>query len=564
MNIKRIGLIFIVLSLAFFIRLYQLDQIPSGLNIDEASMGYNAYSLSQTGKDRYGQSYPVIFRSFGSFQAPLYTYLLIPAVKLFGTNIFAVHLVSALSGFIIVCCTFLITYLGLKRNFKLAMLATTVVGFTPWSVLFTRFGTEASLGLALFVLSVYLFILSLKKISFFIPAAFFLGMATHAYYSERLISIFFFAGFILLFPKERTRSFSRKFLKNKGWLILGTAVFIITLLPHLVILQSGAFTRRLEQVNYFSEETYLKQGENLRNLPFGRFIYIVREFSSQYIAYFSPKNLFFEADPQQARSIPDLSVFYSWMVVPFLTGIYYLVKNKSLSLVKILILIIVISPIPAALTRDPFYTLRTLVFLWSISLTIAFGIYSILTKIPYFYVRFGLVTVMLLLSIISLYSSYFILFKYERAENFGYSYIKLLEFIQQNENFSQKKFVIDNSRDLGAGVRIAYLKRYDPVKLQQTLKSVVGDKYYSSLEFEEKYNLDNIEARPIFWKKDVYEDQILVGDSLAISDEQITEHFLKIEFEIKDMQGRVSLRGYSTNPQVKVKSDELKKMPQKL
>ena len=230
MNIKQIVLIFIVLFSALFIRFYQLYQIPFGLNIDEASMGYNAYSLSQTGKDRYGQSYPVIFRSFGSFQAPLYTYLLVPVVQLFGTNIFAVHLVSALSGFIIVCCSFLIAYFGSKRNFKLAVLVAIVVGFAPWSILFTRFGTEASLGLALFVLSIYFFILSLKKISFFIPAAFFLGMTTHAYYSERLISIFFFVGFILIFFK--------KFLKNKGWLILGTAVFIATLLPHLMVLQS--------------------------------------------------------------------------------------------------------------------------------------------------------------------------------------------------------------------------------------------------------------------------------------------------------------------------------------
>lgn len=556
MSIKQIILLAIVLCLTLFIRLYQLDQIPFGLNIDEASMGYNAYSLSQTGKDRYGQAFPIIFRSFGSFQAPLYTYLIIPFVQLFGTSIFTVHLVSALSGFIIVCCSFLISYFGFKKNFYLAIIATMVVGFSPWSILFTRVGTEASLGLALFTLSITFFVLSQNRIIFLIPATFFLGMATHAYYSERLTSIFFFIGYVLLFFK--------KFVKQKKWLVLTAAVFIITLLPHLVIVQSGAFTRRLEQVNYFSEETFLKQGDNLRNLPLGRVLYIIREFSSQYITYFSPKNLFFEADPQPARSMPDLSVFYSWMVAPYFIGIYYLVKNRSFALIKILILIITISPIPAALTRDPFYTLRTLVFLWSISFTIAFGIYSILIKIPYFYLKLGLITILLLFSSVSLYTSYFILFKYERAENFGYSYIKLLEFIEEDENFSKKKFVIDNSRDLGAGVRMAYLKRYDPVKLQQTLSLAVGDKYYSSLEFEEKYDLDNIEARPIFWKRDVYEEQILIGDSLAISDEQIEEHFLKFEFEIKDIQGNVKLKGYSTNPKVKDKSDELKKMPQNL
>lgn len=539
MNVRQIGILFIIFFLSFFVRLYQLDRIPIGLNIDEASMGYNAYSLLQTGKDRYGQVFPIIFRSFGSFQAPLYTYFTVPVIFLFGVNIFAVHLISALSGFIVVCATFLIAYAGCKHNFKQAIAITVVVAFTPWSILFTRFGTEASLGLALFVLSIAFFILSLSKIQFFILATFFLGLSTHAYYSERVISVFFLLGFIFLFFK--------KLLRYKLWLMLGIIVLIATLIPHLVISGSGAFTRRLEQVNYFSEETFLKQDENLRNFPLGRGIYIIREFLSQYVAYFSPRNLFFDPDPQGARSIPDLSVFYSWMVIPFFIGIYHLLKKKSLPVIKILILVILISPIPAALTRDPFYTIRTLVFLWSISFVIGIGVYNLLIKISNFYLKFGLILAVILFSAVSFYISYFILFKYERSENFGYSYIKLLEFIEKNKDFSQKKFVVDSARDLGAGIRMAFLKKYDPLKLQQTLQPKVGDMYYSSLEIPEEYILDNIEARPIFWKTDLNKEQILVGDYLAISNEQIEKHKLKFEFEIKDVSGQVKLKGYSTN-----------------
>src|SRR3990167_6878487 len=111
MKVKQIAILATILFLSLFLRFYKLNTIPFGLNLDEASMGYNAYSLLETGKDRYGQAFPIIFRSFGSFQAPLYTYLTVPAVLLLGANIFAVHLVSALSGFIVVCATFLISYL---------------------------------------------------------------------------------------------------------------------------------------------------------------------------------------------------------------------------------------------------------------------------------------------------------------------------------------------------------------------------------------------------------------------------------------------------------------------
>lgn len=538
MNVRQIGILSIILSLSLLVRLYQLDRVPFGLNIDEASMGYNAYSLLQTGKDRYGQAFPLIFRSFGSFQAPLYTYFTVPAVLLFGTSFFAVHLVSALSGFIIVCATFLIAYVGLKQNFKLAIFATVVVGFTPWSVLFTRFGTEASLGLALFVSSVAFFILSLNKIYLFIPASFFLGLATHAYYSERVISIIFFIGFVFLFPK--------KLLRSKLWLILGIIIFISTLLPHLSLLGSGAFTRRLEQVNYFSKETFLQQGENLRYLPLGRVIYIAREFSSQYTAYFSPRNLFFDPDPQGARSIPDLSVFYSWMVIPFFIGIYHLFKNRSLPLNKILIFIILISPIPAALTRDPFYTLRTLVFLWSISFAIAFGIYNILIKIPFLYLKFGLALAVVLFSTVSFYISYFVLFKYERAKDYGYSYVSLIDHLKKYPGY---RIIIDSTREYGVGLRIAYLTRYNPRDIQNQLQSQLKTPYYSSdVNVHENYKIGNIETRFFEWKEANHKNTILVGDILSVSDIQAKEHHLIHAFDVEDLTGNITLRAYFTNP----------------
>ena len=86
MSIRQVGILGAILLLSLLVRLYKLDTIPFGLSIDEASMGYNAYSLLQTGKDRYGEAFPVIFRSFGSFQAPLYTYFTVPAIFLFGAK----------------------------------------------------------------------------------------------------------------------------------------------------------------------------------------------------------------------------------------------------------------------------------------------------------------------------------------------------------------------------------------------------------------------------------------------------------------------------------------------
>lgn len=523
--------------ISLFLRLYQIDKVPPSLNIDEASEGYNAYSLLHTGKDRYGEKLPILFRSFGSFQAPLYTYLTIIPIFLFGNTIFAVRLVAVLSGVVLVVITFFLTknYYG-KKEIAFATIASLTVALSPWSVFFSRFGTEAILGVALFSLSLMIFYISLKRFYLFPLATLLLGLSTHAYYSERLISVFFLGGFIFLFKKIIS-------LKRRLF-IIGIVVFLLTQIPHLLIANSGAFTRRINQVDYFSGQFFQNNSGELRSLPLGRLLFVVREFISHYITYFSPKNLFFDPDPQQERSIPDLSVFYSWMLIPFSIGMRKMIRDRAEPLIKMLLLTMLISLIPAALTRDPFYTLRTLVFLWTIAIMIAFGIYNILNSLSSALFKFSLVLLILAYSSLSLYRTYFTLFKYQRAV-FDYTYMKLWEKTNQ---FPDKQFVIDNSRHLAVGVRHAFFQKFDPDRIQKDFKPKVRNFYYSGVEIEEKYVLDNIQARPIIWEEDICKDQILVGDLLAISSEQVEEHSLKPLFDIKDRAGDISLKAYLTNP----------------
>lgn len=52
-----------ILLLGTFLRFYQLGEIPLGLNQDETAIGYNAYSILQTGRDEYGVFMPLYFKS---------------------------------------------------------------------------------------------------------------------------------------------------------------------------------------------------------------------------------------------------------------------------------------------------------------------------------------------------------------------------------------------------------------------------------------------------------------------------------------------------------------------
>ena len=84
----RLILIFLVVLVGIFLRFYKLDNIPSGIDSDEASQGYDAYSILKTGKDRYGETLPIFLRSFGNYQSPLYTYLTIIPISLFDLSVF--------------------------------------------------------------------------------------------------------------------------------------------------------------------------------------------------------------------------------------------------------------------------------------------------------------------------------------------------------------------------------------------------------------------------------------------------------------------------------------------
>src|SRR6266576_2267101 len=91
--------LFAVLLTAILLRFYQLGSNPPSLTWDEAAWGYNAYSLGIDGRDEFGKFLPYDYlESFGDFKPPMYAYLSILPVKLFGLTEFATRFPSAFFG----------------------------------------------------------------------------------------------------------------------------------------------------------------------------------------------------------------------------------------------------------------------------------------------------------------------------------------------------------------------------------------------------------------------------------------------------------------------------------
>lgn len=520
-----------IIVLSILLRFYKLESIPVGFHHDEVSQAYNAFAIGTTGHDRYGEYFPILFRSFGSYQPPVYTYLAALPILLLGNTVFAARFLSAFSGVIIVILTYLVIVELVEKKQKhiLGLIGALAVSISPWAIQFSRRVVEGNLGLAFFLGAFYLLIRSLKSPKLFPVALFVMGVATQAYYSERILGILFIPLFLLLFWKF--------YLKHKITVLSGLILFGLTQIPHLWILTTGAYARRFAQVSYFNNDP--------GHLP--KVVYLASEFTKHFLSYISPSNLFADTGSDLGRVSPDLGVFYSWLFIPFLVGLIYFIKQNNKFLFKIIALLAPLSLVSASLTGDLFYPLRILEFLWIVSIVIALGIYVLFNSIKNRLIGFSLFGVLIVYSLTAFYISHAVLFKYEANEYTGKAYIDLNNYLKQ---YSDKRIVIDSQRDYAVGLRIAYLRKFDADKLAGVLRPQMTTNYYSSeVAVQEIYRIDNIIVRPFIWEVDLCsKNTIMVGDTLSISEKQSKDHNLTLLFEVKGSDNKVVLNGYQTNP----------------
>ncbi len=93
----------VVMLVAAFLRLYKLGAVPYGLQQDEASIGYEAYILSNFGIDRDGHHFPIYPITWGcGGGSPLLIYLNVISISLFGTGIMKLRMIPAICGILTV------------------------------------------------------------------------------------------------------------------------------------------------------------------------------------------------------------------------------------------------------------------------------------------------------------------------------------------------------------------------------------------------------------------------------------------------------------------------------
>src|SRR5258708_35471702 len=116
--LKILNLKWLILIVLFgaVLRFGALSQMPPSLNWDEISHGYNAYSILKTGRDEWGQFFPIAnFRAYGDYPLPLNLYLTIPFIFVFGLTQNAIRLPHALLGTLAIVAVYFLS-IGITIN----------------------------------------------------------------------------------------------------------------------------------------------------------------------------------------------------------------------------------------------------------------------------------------------------------------------------------------------------------------------------------------------------------------------------------------------------------------
>lgn len=467
----------VILFLGFFLRFYRLGQTDIGFFRDEAALGYNSWAIWQSGRDEFGQFLPLFFRSFEVFFMPAYLYLSAPLVGLLGLTVFSTRVLSAFSGALLIPVAYFLAKEIFGRE-KTSLAAALVVAISPWSIFYSRGAFEGNLALLFFALGFWFWLKFLKKRAkkSFFACLFLFVCSMYSYQATRLVVPLFVAVLVIL-----TRGWFRQI---KLW-FLGAVLALVFYSPVVFRMFSPASYHRSVGVSLFADKRTV-----------GDYFSLPKEFLSLYFHYFSPSNLFVNPDYNPQRRVPNYSVFYLWMSIPLALGLVILVRRK-IKYKKELVVWLLLTPLPAAFTRDPFHTYRAILFWLPLSLLVARGIDWLLAYFQEY--RKASLSILLVFCFYSLSSFFFNYFKIAPvllSPEWDYGYRELVQFIKNQP--SDLRIVVDDPYT-EAYIHFLYWGAIDLETYQKEAGKTVAGNYYTSAQELRPAKVGRLEFRPVDW-----------------------------------------------------------------
>lgn len=384
--ISRLTLFLIVLitCLGFLLRFANLTNTPQGLSQDETAIGYNAFSINQTGKDEHGVSYPLYFKSFGDYKLPVYIYLVSFTQKIFGVNEFSVRAPSAFLGSLTVLIIILLIY-AISKNSYVSVASGFLLSITPWHIHFSRSAFEVNVALFFAVLGTYLLVKAIKNKRFVLPLLLSSSLAyvlsLYSYNVTRLLIPLLVLFLIYTYRKEVIKI-------SKKTLILVVIFSIVILLPFVSTIFTKFGASSASQVLIFGSNAFANISEfrgNIIEMPeiikiifFNKWIMSIWGYVLNLTSYFSAQFLFLNGTAHGNQGIGNYGMLHAFELPLLIIGLYTFFKNK-LNDFAVILLWLIASLIVAGLSYETPHATRGYFLVIPLTVFAALGLVEIVT-----------------------------------------------------------------------------------------------------------------------------------------------------------------------------------------
>ena len=364
-----------VLGLTF--RVWELGTLPPSPDPDELSIGYNAWSILETGRDEFGTPYPTAFRAFGEYKRPAFIYAAVPSIALFGPTTWAIRLPGAIAGTLTIPVLYALA-VSLFGNRGIGVLAATGLAFSPWHLQFSRGAREA----AFITLAVTLLALCLTRATMLI-----LGTSTTGVLPRRvhvwaagaalamLLAMYSYPGGVVFTPLMVGASawILRSHLRRTA-LSWGIAIAIVGVgaFPLARQLLDGRVGARFAQASLLNDVDLQKLATKRieRDVQWGipwildhPYALAARRAVDAYAGHFNPTYLFTRGDDQPRHHGTDTGQLYLWDAPLILAGLVILARRRTHPAYQFTGLWLLIGPVPASLATEAPHAVRSIVML---------------------------------------------------------------------------------------------------------------------------------------------------------------------------------------------------------
>lgn len=326
-SLNKYKLLLGILLVASVLRLWNLQNIPPHLRNDEAALGYNVYSILNTGNDEHGEFLPIILQSFGDWKMGLYAYLTIPFIAILGLNELAIRLPSAFAGILAVLLIYNIS-LELFQKKRIAYISAFLLAISPLFMPFSRGAWEVNVSLTLTLAGIYFFLISLKKNNFFLLlSAIFFGLTLICSHGAKFSTPAILAILISVFFKQFKKIPRRIFL-------LSFLTIILFSIPVVLSFAQGKVTR-LTTLSIFS---YPQD--------------FTKAILSRWMSLYSIKTIFVKGDLNPQHGAPDMGPFLLMDALFLLLGFVKMIRIGFTKQTFFILSLLFLLALPSALTIE--------------------------------------------------------------------------------------------------------------------------------------------------------------------------------------------------------------------